>query len=267
MMSSMRQDEPLARGYAVTHPPGTVVLPQPPGWHQLLLATSGVLTVETAQGSWVVPPGRAVWVPDGMGHRLVMTGRVRVRALYLAAAAAETAGALAGVGCRAVNVPPVLRELVDLTVRRAPLYPDRPADARLVGVVVDLLEELPAAPLRLPLPRDRRALDVAAALRADPASEATVAELAAQAGAARRTIERLFRAETGMSVGTWRQRLRLVEALRLLAAGEPVSRVAPAVGYSTPSAFGAMFVRHMGTTPGRYFGAPNAHGLGSNAHA
>ena len=56
-----------------------------------------------------------------------------------------------------------------------------------------------------------------------------------------------------MSVGTWRQRARLVAALELLAGGEPVGRVAAAVGYSTPSAFGAMFVRHMGTSPGRYF--------------
>lgn len=255
IMSWMRQDgEPLARGYAVTHPPGTVVLPQPPGWHQLLLATSGVLTVETPEGTWVVPPQRAVWVPDGQRHRLVMTGRVRVRALYLAAEVDP--GALAGAGCRAVNVPPVLRELVDHAVRRAPLWADRPADARLVGVVVDLLEGLPAAPLQLPLPRDRRALEVAGALAADPAAEVTVAALARRAGASRRTIERRFRAETGMSVATWRQRLRLVEALRLLAAGEPVSRVAPAVGYSTPSAFGAMFVRHMGTTPGRYFAGP-----------
>jgi AraC-like DNA-binding protein len=96
---------------------------------------------------------------------------------------------------------------------------------------------------------------VADALAAEPAAAATVADLARRVGASRRTIERRFRDETGMSVATWRQRLRLVEALRLLAAGEPVSRVAPAVGYSTPSAFGAMFVRHMGTTPGRYFGA------------
>ena len=75
-------------------------------------------------------------------------------------------------------------------------------------------------------------------------------------GAGRRTVERRFLAETGMSVATWRQRLRLVAALRLLAAGEPVSRVALTVGYSTPSAFGAMFVRHMGTTPARYFSPP-----------
>jgi AraC-like DNA-binding protein len=254
-MSRMRHDaEPVVRGYAVTHPPGApVVLPQPPGWHQLLMALSGVLTVEADTGTWVVPPQRAVWVPDGVHHRLAMTGRVRVRALYLASTLALPDGLDSG--CRAVNVPPVLRELVDHAVRRAPLYADRAADERLLGVVLDLLETLPAAPLQLPLPRDRRALDVAAALRDDPAGDQPVDQLARAAGAGRRTIERLFLAETGMSVGTWRQRLRLVAALELLAAGEPVSRVATAVGYSTPSAFGAMFVRHMGTSPGRYFAA------------
>jgi hypothetical protein len=108
-LSPMRQPspdhDPIARGYAVTHPPGTVVLPQPAGWHQLLLATSGVLTVETDAGTWVVPPQRAVWVPDGVHHRLVTTGRVRVRALYLASGLAALAEL--DPGCRAVNVPPV----------------------------------------------------------------------------------------------------------------------------------------------------------------
>jgi AraC-like DNA-binding protein len=265
-MSRMRQDgEPLARGYAVTHPPGTVVLPQPPGWHQLLLATSGVLTVEAGAGTWVVPPQRAVWVADGVPHRLVMTGRVRVRALYLASTVEVPAGL--ATGCRAVNVPPLLRELVDHAVRRAPLWADKPADTRLVGVVLDQLEDLPAAPLQLPWPRDPQAAAVADALAADPGTGEPVDRLARDAGAGRRTVERRFRTETGMSVGEWRQRARLVAALRLLAAGEPVSRVAAAVGYSTPSAFGAMFVRQMGTTPGRYFAPENAAGLASNANA
>jgi transcriptional regulator GlxA family with amidase domain len=80
-----------------------------------------------------------------------------------------------------------------------------------------------------------------------------VGELAAAAGASRRTVERLFAAETGMSVGRWRTRLRLVEALRLLAAGEPVTAVAHRTGYATPSAFGAMFRAELGTSPARYF--------------
>jgi len=72
-------------------------------------------------------------------------------------------------------------------------------------------------------------------------------------GASKRTIERIFQKETGMSFGKWRQQLRIMQALRLLAAGEKVSHVALEAGYSTPGAFTAMFRKLLGKTPGRYF--------------
>jgi AraC-like DNA-binding protein len=56
-----------------------------------------------------------------------------------------------------------------------------------------------------------------------------------------------------MALDQWRRRLRVVEALRLLASGQRVASVATAVGYSTPSAFSAMFREETGTTPARYF--------------
>jgi AraC-like DNA-binding protein len=255
--SDARDREASVLGYAVTHRSGSVVLPQAPGWDQLLFAASGVMTVETAVGVWVVPPHRAVWVPAGVEHRLVMSGRVQLRSLYLSKSLTGGTGPTGRIGlprvCRVVNVAPLLRELVLHTVKVQPLFADDAAHVRLAGVLVDLLAPLPDVPLQLPLPVDGRARDVAAALTREPGSDASVDELARAAGTSRRTVERLFAAETGMSVGAWRQRLRLVEALRLLAAGEPTSRVALAVGYSTPSAFGAMFRRVMGTTPGAYF--------------
>jgi AraC-like DNA-binding protein len=48
---------------------------------------------------------------------------------------------------------------------------------------------------------------------------------------------------------------RLLSALPMLAQGAPVAKVARAVGYATPSAFGAMFRRVYGTSPARYFSA------------
>jgi AraC-like DNA-binding protein len=39
----------------------------------------------------------------------------------------------------------------------------------------------------------------------------------------------------------------------MLAAGEKITHVALEAGYSTPSAFIAMFRRILGVTPGRYF--------------
>jgi AraC-like DNA-binding protein len=53
-------------------------------------------------------------------------------------------------------------------------------------------------------------------------------------------------------VAEWRRRLRLLHAVRLLAEGEPVTAVALEVGYSSVSAFIAVFRKEFGTTPGRY---------------
>lgn len=78
--------------------------------------------------------------------------------------------------------------------------------------------------------------------------------LAAAAGATRRTLERRFAAETGVGIAQWRQRARLAHALQLLAAGTPVTEVAVAVGYATPSAFTAMFRSRLGAPPTRYLG-------------
>jgi AraC-like DNA-binding protein len=66
-------------------------------------------------------------------------------------------------------------------------------------------------------------------------------------------MERLFRAETGMSLGQWQRRQTLLHALRRLASGENVSGVASELGYNSPSAFIAMFRRELGQTPKRYF--------------
>ncbi|HEY6370428.1 MAG TPA: helix-turn-helix domain-containing protein, partial [Candidatus Sulfotelmatobacter sp.] len=53
--------------------------------------------------------------------------------------------------------------------------------------------------------------------------------------------------------GKWRQQLRLMRSLQLLAAGEKITNAALEAGYSTPSAFIAMFRKTLGTTPRRYF--------------
>jgi AraC-like DNA-binding protein len=58
-----------------------------------------------------------------------------------------------------------------------------------------------------------------------------------------------------MTFGKWRQQLRLMQAMRLLAEGAKITHAAMEAGYSTPSAFIFMFRKTFGTTPGAYFGA------------
>jgi len=63
----------------------------------------------------------------------------------------------------------------------------------------------------------------------------------------------LFQTETEMTFGKWRQQLRMLHALRLLAGGESVTTAALEVGYDSTSAFISAFKSAVGTTPGRYY--------------
>lgn len=75
-----------------------------------------------------------------------------------------------------------------------------------------------------------------------------------------RTLRRLTLAETGLSFGQWRQQVKLMHGLEMLARGVPVAEVSDVLGYSSPSNFIAMFRRAFGDSPARYFSSRNQHG-------
>ena len=58
--------------------------------------------------------------------------------------------------------------------------------------------------------------------------------------------------ELGMAFSEWRQRLRFLHAISLLEQGKTVQSIALDVGYSSASAFIAMFQQIAGTTPERF---------------
>jgi AraC-like DNA-binding protein len=252
------QDGILVRSFAVRHTHDHVIAPHAHDWHQLIYASEGVMWVQTAQRDWVVPPNRAVWVPAGVEHSIEMTGSVFVQTLYLTCSLSSKLPDR----CCAVNVSPLLRELIRHTVTLGMLDKNDPARARLIGVLVDQLSALPTIPLQLPWPSDERARRAAAWLRAHPDDPSVIKQVAKRVALSVRTMERLFQKETSLTFGKWRQQLRLLHALRLLAARRPVTAVALDVGYESVSAFIAMFKRTLGVTPRRYFalgspGAPN----------
>lgn len=222
-------------------------------WGQLLFAARGMLTVHTDAGLWVVPAHQAVWVPAGVRHGVEVAGGVAMRALYLSGALGDSLHARLPGTCRVVEISPLLREVLRRSMRLRTLDRRIPAERHLLDVLLDELTLLPLLPLDLPMPRDARAARAAALIRAEPAARHTLAEVARGSAASARTLERLFRAETGLPFGLWRQRARLLRALQLLAEGDTVTGAANAVGYESTSAFVFAFRRALGTTPGRYF--------------
>jgi AraC-like DNA-binding protein len=216
---------------------------------QLVHAVSGVMSVRTAHGIWVVPPERAVWVPPGTLHSTRMSGEVAMRTLYVR----NRECARLPARCCVINVTPLLRELI-LRAVELPLYYDEAGPGgRVMALILDELEVAPVLPLHLPQARDARVARVCEALSAHPADARGLAEFGAAVGASERNLARLFVRETGMTFAAWRQQARLVAALEQLARRLPIARIAETLGYESASAFTAMFKKALGVAPKEYF--------------
>jgi AraC-like DNA-binding protein len=214
--------------------------------HQLINPSAGVLQVSTPNGTWVVPPHRAVWIPAGVPHSHQAFGPTQMRTL----AFAEPVNPLRLDRPTVLAVSPLLREVViSLTGDDSLTDPQR---VNLERVALDQLRRVEELPLCLPSPADARLRDINDLLRTDPADQRTLAELGAVVGASERTLSRLFRSETSMTFPQWRGQLRLHHALTLLAADTPVTATATACGYRSSSAFIEAFRQAFGATPGRY---------------
>ena len=215
---------------------------------QLLYASTGVMSVTTAKASFVIPPQRAIWIPAEIEHEVSCRGDVSLRTLYVTPELAFSGDRQ----CRVIEVTDLLKALIVEIAHLGSAYTMTRRNERLIELLLGELSEMPTAPYQAPMPRDYRLLRVARAIIADPAGQHDLNELAKLAGMGRRTFTRAFRAETGMSLAIWRQQVRLMQALSLLASGRSVTAVAFDVGYDSPSAFTAMFHRSFGLPPSQY---------------
>jgi AraC family transcriptional activator of mtrCDE len=87
----------------------------------------------------------------------------------------------------------------------------------------------------------------------EPGRDWSITSFAARAAMSRATFIRHFTRATGMTVGQFTTRLRMMIAADLLATGNrPVSAVADAVGYQSASAFGRAFRAATSTSPARF---------------
>jgi AraC-like DNA-binding protein len=220
---------------------------------QLLFASSGVMTLSTKQGVWVVPPMRALWIPANTPHSVAMSGPVSMRTLYFLPRLCRR---LRG-KCFVMNVSMLLRELILHACKFKRLSRRALEERRIIEILADQLKAVDSIPLQLPHPMDARAMRVVKALLANPGDQRDLEKLCRDCGAGKRTIQRVFLEETKMNFGRWRQQLRLLHGLQLMASGEKVTAAALEAGYNSPSAFISMFRRQLGTTPMRYLANGN----------
>ncbi|WP_137896547.1 helix-turn-helix transcriptional regulator [Ramlibacter sp. 2FC] len=217
-------------------------------WGEFVHSFSGVMEVQLQQGHYLIPPQYGLWLPPDVEHRGLNRQEAVHCSLYVAP---ELTGRLPRQVC-ALTVGPLLRALLDELRQHPPSLPRTPAQERLLQVLLDQLERAEPAGSYLPASDDALLAPVLQALEAQPGDERSVAGWAAFVHTTERTLMRRCQSELGMTLSEWRQRLRVVKAMPLLAAGQTVEAIAQDLGYASTSAFIAMFRRLMGVTPDEY---------------
>ena len=231
------------------YPAGTRVSPHRHRRHQLVYAMSGLMVVRSEVGRWGVPSTRAIWMPAGMAHAVDCIADVHMRSLYIDPAFAPQLATEAF----AVQVAPLLRELLHAATLIEGEHHDDSRDGRVVRLLLDELHRMDVLPLHLPTPTDPRLQRICQHIQKHPGDEATLQDWAQALAVDVKTIQRHFASELGMTFGQWRQQARLLAAMERLAVGEKVIDVALAMGYDSPSAFTSMFKRQLGQTPAAFF--------------
>jgi AraC-like DNA-binding protein/mannose-6-phosphate isomerase-like protein (cupin superfamily) len=214
---------------------------------QVLYSTTGLMQVDTIDGSWTVPTQRAVLIPPNTDHQVLME-RVSTRSLYLEPSAAPWFSTR----CQVVDVSPLLRELLLAAVDIPADYPPHGRDSALVNLILHEIQSVTPLPFDLPMPSHSLLLRRCQAFASHPKIDETPQQWAASLDLSTRTFNRAFRAQTGLTFQQWRQRACVLHAIRLLSTRKTVTQTATTLGYSAPAAFSAMFSKHTGAAPNSF---------------
>lgn len=217
-------------------------------WHQIVYATSGVLTVAVEGRSFVISPEQAVWLPTGVRHRVGSLLGAAFRSLWIADEAGRGVADLPTV----FAVQPLLRALILEAVAIDGQESQDGYAGRVSALILDQLRRARPLPGALPWPHAGPLVGLCEALYADPADPRGPEVWGRALGMSGRTLARRFEAEIGMSLRSWRRRLRLFKAVELMGGGLTVTQTAMRLGYGSTSAFVFAFRTGLGCTPQAY---------------
>lgn len=241
----------LARGN--DYPDGTLL-----GWHrhtraQLLYAMVGTMRVDTQDGAWIVPPQRAVWIPAGQPHQVLMQ-RASTRSVYIEPDAAPRPGE----ACEVLEVTPLLRHLLIEAVAAQAVDRVGERESALFALLLHEIGRAAPLPLRVPIPASPGLSALCRQFLHAPDIRMDAGTWAIRLGMSRRSLNRAFQREAGTTFLDWRQRACALAALSRLAAGVPVTVIALDQGYESPAAFTTMVKRVLGQPPSAF--GPGAAG-------
>lgn len=208
---------------------------------QLVYVESGFQYITIEERIYLLPQNHAVWIPPNAIHKTNShSEKIKLMIMF-----ADTEGSNHFYHeVNVFSVPPVLREMIKYAEKWSKLFKKDHDETLFLKA---LFNELPhfvehSLKLHICLPKDKRLTKVIEHLHHYYRDEIRIEELSDTALLSLRTLERIFKKETGLTLIKYQQMLRIIKSLELLSSGSfTISETAYEVGYRSVQAYTRSF--------------------------
>ncbi|MET3036636.1 AraC family transcriptional regulator [Chryseobacterium sp. NRRL B-14859] len=208
---------------------------------QLVYVESGFQYITIEERIYLLPQNHAVWIPPDAIHK-TNSHSEKIKLMIMFADVDRKDSFYHEVNV--FSVPPVLREMIKYAEKWSKIMVRRTDETLFLQA---LFNELPrfvehSLKLHICLPRDKRLAKVIEYLHDHYREEFKMEEMSDIALLSSRTLERIFKKETGLTLSKYQQMLRIIKSLELLSADHlTISETAYEVGYKSVQAYTRSF--------------------------
>lgn len=208
---------------------------------QLVYVESGFQYITIEEKIYLLPQNHAIWIPPNAVHKTNShSEKIKLMIMF---ADIDTDNPFY-YEVNVFSVPPVLREMIKYAGKWSKLMT---TDHHEIFFLKALFNELPqfvehSLTLHISLPKDKRLTKVLEHLHNHYRNEIKMTDLNDTALLSLRTLERIFKKETGLTLSKYQQMLRIIKSLEYLSSGNlTISETAYEVGYKSVQAYTRSF--------------------------
>ncbi|MDR6922608.1 AraC family transcriptional regulator [Chryseobacterium sp. 2987] len=216
---------------------------------QLVYVESGFQYITIEGKIYLLPQNHAVWIPPGAVHKTNShSEKIKLMIMFANAEPGRTFDQEINV----FSVPPVLKGMIKYAEKWSKNQSIDPNEQIFLKA---LFNELPhfvehAIKLHIGLPQDKRLTKAINYLHSHYREDIRIEDLSEISLFSLRTLERIFKKETGSTLNKYQQILRIIKSMELLSSGSlTISEIAYETGYKSVQSFTRSFLSVMQFRP------------------
>lgn len=194
---------------------------------------------------YLVPQNHAAWIPSLAIHKTnTHSEKIKLMILFFEVDSSD----IFYQDVHIFAVPPLLKEMIKYAEKWSKNEVEDPNETIFLHALLNELPQLVAESVQLEirLPEDSRLKKAIDYLHEHYASNLKIEDLSEIAAISTRTLERIFKKETGLTLSKYQQILRIIKSLELLSSKKwTISEIAFKVGYQSVQAYTNSFTSIM----------------------